>query len=313
MSGLGRLVVVCGPTGTGKSDLAIGLAQRLEGEVVNADSMQLYRGMDIGTAKVPIEHRHGISHHLLDVLDVDEAASVAKYQQVARSAIEHLLASGRTPILVGGSGLYVQAVIDEITFPGTDPAVRQKYLQQIDQRGAPELHAELAVVDPAAAAAILPGDGRRIARALEVVEITGAPFTATMPQQGPARYDAVILTLDRSTEQLDLRLAQRVDQMLSQGFVKEVAELLEVGLRGGTTARKALGYSQLIEVIDGHRQLADAVADTVSATRRFVRRQRSWFRRDARRHDLDAGAPGLLDAAVALVRRAPPGPRSLAL
>ncbi|WP_029137911.1 tRNA (adenosine(37)-N6)-dimethylallyltransferase MiaA [Nakamurella lactea] len=302
MSGAaGRLVVVCGPTGTGKSELGIELALRLDGEVINADSMQLYRGMDIGTAKVPVARRHGVEHHLLDVLEVTETASVAVYQAAARAQIERLLTAGRTPVLVGGSGLYVQAVIDEIAFPGTDPAVREKFLEQVQERGAAALHAELAAVDPAAAAAIQPGNGRRIARALEVIEITGQPFTATMPVPGPARYDAVILTLDRPTEQLDRRLAERVDAMLAAGFLDEVTGLIGRGLRQGSTARRALGYAQLIEVVDGIRALPDATTDTVTATRRFVRRQRSWFRRDARRHDLDATDPALLDAALALV------------
>ena len=200
---MSRLVVVAGPTGTGKSDLAVALAQRLDGEIINADSMQLYRGMDIGTAKLGVEERRGVPHHLLDVLDVTERASVAAYQRAARTQVEELIAAGRTPVLVGGSGLYVQAVIDEIAFPGTDPQLREHYLQRLDDEGADALHAELSQVDPVAAQHILPSNGRRIVRALEVVALTGAPFSATMPVIGAARYDAVLLTLDVESATLD--------------------------------------------------------------------------------------------------------------
>lgn len=294
--------MVAGPTGTGKSGLGIRLADRLGGEVINADSMQLYRGMDIGTAKVPPTERCGVTHHLLDVLDVWQPASVARYQQQARTVIERLLAAGRTPILVGGSGLYIQSVIDEIDFPGTDPAIRQKHLVLVQEQGAEAVHALLAGLDPAAAASIMPSDGRRIARALEVMEITGKPFTATLPTPGLARYGAVILTLDRDTEQLDRALATRVETMMATGFLDEVRRLLDAGLRDGSTARRALGYPQLTAVIDGLATVEQAVLDTVSATRRFVRRQRSWFRRDSRRHELDAEDPGLLDAALVRIK-----------
>lgn len=306
MTATPRLVVIAGPTGTGKSDLAIALAQRVDGEVINADSMQLYRGMDIGTAKVTPAQRRQVPHHLLDVIDVTETASVAVYQPRAREIIEQLLAAGRTPILAGGSGLYVQAVIDEIVFPGTDPDVRAKFLSLVEERGAAAMHGELALIDPQCAATILPTNGRRIARALEVNEITGKPFIATLPVPGRPRYDAAILTVDLATDQLDSRLADRVEAMMAAGFLQEVHELLGRGLRTGNTARRALGYAQLIEAIDGHRAVTDAVADTIQATRRFVRRQRSWFRRDTRRHDLDAADPGLLAAAVAVVNRPAP-------
>jgi tRNA dimethylallyltransferase len=297
-----RLLVLAGATGTGKSELGITLAERLGGEVVNADAMQLYRGMDIGTAKTPPAERRGVPHHLLDVLHVTETASVAAYQQQARAVIERLLAAQRMPILVGGSGLYIQAVIDEMAFPGTDPDVRRRYLQLVAERGPERMHGELRSLDPTAAATILPTDGRRIARALEVRELTGNPFTAKLPARGPARYDALILTVDRPTAQLDVRLAERVDAMMAAGFLDEVRGLLDAGLRRGTTARRALGYSQLIDVVDGKRSVEQAVADTVTGTRRLVRRQRSWFRRDPRRHDVDAADPRLLDAALALLR-----------
>lgn len=298
---MSRLVVVAGPTGTGKSDLAVELALRLDGEIVNADSMQLYRGMDIGTAKLPPEQRRGVPHHLLDVLDVTERASVAAYQREARAVIEQLIGAGRTPVLVGGSGLYIQSVIDEIAFPGTDPRLRGHFLQRLDEEGADALHAELSRVDPVAAQHILSSNGRRVVRALEVVALTGAPFSATMPVPGAARYDAVLLTLDVESTTLDERLARRIHRMIDAGFVGEVEGLLAAGLRDGVTASRALGYAQLIEVHDGLCSLEDAVGRTISTTRRFVRRQRSWFRRDSRRIDLDASRPDLVEAAMAAV------------
>jgi tRNA dimethylallyltransferase len=299
-----QLVVIAGPTGTGKSRLSLSLAARVDGEVVNADSMQLYRGMDIGTAKVPPEERHGVPHHLLDVLDVMERASVATYQRAARAAVEDILSRGRTPILVGGSGLYVQAVVDEIDFPATDPEVRVALERQLGEDGVGAMYQRLRGLDPAAAAIIERGDGRRIVRALEVIELTGRPFTATLPRPGPPRYDAVLLRLDRDTAVLDRDLDERVRDMIAAGFLDEVSALERRGLRRGVTASRALGYQQLLEVLDGRRTLDDAVAATVTATRRFVRRQRSWFRRDRRMLDLDAADPALLDRAVGALRLA---------
>ncbi len=297
-----RLVVIAGPTGTGKSQLSLSLAARMDSEVVNADSMQLYRGMDIGTAKVPAAERGGVPHHLLDVLDVVERASVAVYQRAARAAIEGILGRGRTPILVGGSGLYVQAVIDDIDFPATDPEVRAALERQLAEVGAAALHERLRALDPAAAAAIEQGNGRRIVRALEVIELTGRPFTATLPRPGRPRYGAVLLRLDRDTGALDRSLDARVRGMVAAGFLDEVAALERRGLREGVTASRALGYQQLLQVLDGDRSLDDAVAATVTATRRFVRRQRSWFRRDRRMLELDAGDPALVDLAVDALR-----------
>lgn len=296
-----RLLVIAGPTGTGKSDLAIAVAQRVGGEVINADSMQTYRGMDIGTAKVTAAQRASVPHHLLDIWDVTETASVALYQRLARERIEALLAAGITPVLVGGSGLYIQAVIDEIDFPGTDPQVRERYLRRLVREGPQALHAELTRLDPAAAKAVLPSNGRRIVRALEVIEITGKPFTANLPTPGPARYDAAIVTVDRDPVELDQRLEQRVEVMMRSGFADEVRALLNAGLRDGVTARRALGYAQLIDAIDGRTSMEQAAADTVTATRRFVRRQRSWFRRDSRRHQLDGADPDLLDRTLRLL------------
>jgi tRNA dimethylallyltransferase len=300
---LGRLVVVAGPTGTGKSALGLALAEELDGEVIGADSMQLYRGMDIGTAKLPVDERRGLPHHLLDVLDVTETASVAAYQRHARAAVEGVLSRGRTPLLVGGSGLYVQAVIDEIDFPGTDPAVRARLEAELADAGVTVLRERLTRLDPAAALAIEPSNGRRIVRALEVIELTGRPFTASLPRPGPPRYDAVLLCLDRDSAQLDVALADRVDRMMAAGFLDEVAALERIGLRRGMTASRALGYRQLLSVLDGTTDIDQAVADTVTATRRFVRRQRSWFGRDARLHRLDAADPDVLERARDLARQ----------
>ena len=294
-----RLIVIAGPTGTGKSDLALDLAEHVGGEVVNADSMQLYRGMDIGTAKVPADQRRGIPHHLLDVLDVTETATVASYQRDARNAIEAILDRGRTPILVGGSGLYIQSVVDEIAFPATDPAVRARFEGDLQRLGIDYLFGLLDELDPTAAASIGPANGRKIVRALEVIELTGRPFTASMPRPGRPRYGAVLLRLDRPTDRLDQRLADRVTAMMDAGFLDEVRALDAAGLRRGVTASRALGYAQLLAVLDGDSDLDQAVALTTSTTRRFVRRQRSWFRRDHRMIDLDAGAPDLVGRALA--------------
>jgi len=302
-----RLVVVAGPTGVGKSELALDLAQRLDGEVINADSMQLYRGMDIGTAKLPRAERRGIEHHLLDVLDVTETATVAAYQRDARALIERILARGRTPLLVGGSGLYIRAVVDNIEFPATDPAVRTRLEGELGRLGAPALADRLARLDPDAAAMIDPGNGRKIVRALEVIELTGRPFSATMPRYGVPEYDAVQLLLDRETAELDRRLERRVRRMVDQGLLDEVRRLETQGLRRGVTASRALGYAQFLAVLNGADDLEGAIAATASATRRFVRRQRSWFRRDHRMIGLDAASPDLLDRAAQAVAGASVG------
>ncbi|GHF06057.1 tRNA dimethylallyltransferase [Amycolatopsis deserti] len=275
-------IAVVGPTATGKSELAITIAGAVGGEVVNADALQLYRGMDIGTAKVPEAERRGVPHHLLDVLDVTETASVAAYQREARAVIERLLAQGKVPVLTGGSGLYVQAVLDDLRFPGTDPAVRARLEAEAAEAGAAALHSRLTRLDPAAATAILPTNTRRIVRALEVIEITGQPFSANLPKPGPARYGTVMIGIDRDTGDLDRRVELRVDRMFAAGLVDEVRALAERGLREGKTASRALGYQQVLAELDGDGDFAAAAEATKQATRRFVRRQRSWFRRDAR-------------------------------
>ena len=296
-----RPVAVVGPTATGKSDLALQLAERLDGEVINADAMQLYRGMDIGTAKLPVGERRGIPHHQLDVLDVTETASVAAYQREARAAAEDVLARGRTPILVGGSGLYVQAFVDDLSFPGTDPQVRQKYEDELAELGPVALHRKLAELDPVAAESILTSNGRRIVRALEVIEITGAPFSANLPTPGPPRYGTVLVGLDRPAEDLDDRVDNRVTSMFDAGLVDEVRHLEERGLRHGRTASRALGYQQVLAELDGAEDMTAAAAETARLTRRFVRRQRSWFRRDERITWFDAATPSLADDVLALL------------
>ena len=287
------MIAVVGATATGKSGLGIGLARALGGEVVNADSMQLYQGMDIGTAKEPEAARQGVPHHLLDIWPVTQAANVADYQKLARAAIDDITARDRVPVLVGGSGLYVRAALDDLHFPGTDTATRARLTDELARLGPAALHARLATLDPDAAAAILPGNGRRIVRALEVIEISGRPFTATMPSYesaGQAR-PAVQLGLALPRPELDLRIAARVDRMWQAGFEAEVRRLAARGLREGPTASRALGYQQLLCHLDGGCTLDDARAETIKATKRFARRQESWFRRDPRVHWLDATAP----------------------
>jgi tRNA dimethylallyltransferase len=295
-----RPLAIVGPTGTGKSQLALDVADRLggEAEIVNADAMQFYRGMDIGTAKLPVAQRHGIPHHQLDVLDVTETATVARYQRDAAADIEAIAARGRVPVLVGGSMLYIQSLLDDWSFPATDPAVRAKWEQRLAEIGAGGLHAELADRDPAAAASILSTDGRRIVRALEVVELTGQPFAASAPVIGAPRWDAVIIGLDCDTELLDQRLARRTETMFTEGLVDEVRALLDCGLRDGVTASRALGYAQVLADLDAGGDGDAAREPTFIGTRRYVRRQRSWFRRDHRIHWLDATAAGNADAAL---------------
>jgi tRNA dimethylallyltransferase len=294
-----RLIAVVGPTATGKSDLAMALARAYDGEIINADAMQLYRGLDIGTAKATPAERAELPHHLLDVLDVTETASVAAFQRAARASVERVLAAGRTPVLVGGSGLYVQAVVDELEFPGTDPDLRAELAAELDRVGPAALHARLATVDPSAAAAVLPSNERRIVRALEVVALTGRPFAARLPEAAAPRYDAVLLGVDRPTAELDTRIARRVARMFAAGLVAETRALLP-GLRDGRTASRALGYQQVLAALE-HGDLEAAAADTVLATRRFVRRQRSWFRRDRRIVWLAADASDVVDRAQAAV------------
>ena len=316
-----HVVAVVGATATGKSRLAVELARALRGEVVNADSMQLYQGMDIGTAKEPEAAWQGVPHHLLDIWPVTRTASAAEYATLARAAISDIIGRGRVPILVGGSGLYVRAALGDLEFPGTDDGVRARLEDELARLGPAELHARLARLDPAAAAAILPGNGRRIVRALEVIEISGRPFGATMPPygsqgspvQGRADPPAVQIGLTVPRPELDERIAARVDRMWRAGFEAEVRGLVRAGLREGKTASRALGYRQMLRYLDGEGTLDEARLETVKATRRFARRQESWFRRDPRVTWLDASTtagadPGerLLAAALQHVRARTP-------
>ena len=281
------LVAVVGPTGTGKSDLGIALSHELGGEVINADALQLYRGMDIGTAKLPPEERDGVPHHLLDVLDIHEEASVAAFQRDARRCAEQIRERGRVPVLVGGSGLYVRAALDAIDFPGTDPVIRARREDQLRRDGRAVLLRELARVDPESAARVK--DDRRLVRALEVHDLTGRPFTSFMPQRRYVRPTVQIgLAMDR--DELNDRLARRVDLMLERGWLDEVRALAARGLRESPTAGRALGYPQLLTVLDGTMTLAEAREDTVAATRRFTKRQRTWFRADPRVHWIECSA-----------------------
>ena len=295
------LIAVVGPTAAGKSGLSLRLAESLGGEIVNADSMQLYRGMDIGTAKLPPAERAGVPHHLLDIWEVTRTASVSEYQQFARAAIAEIRGRGRIPILVGGSGLYVRAAIDNLEFPGTDPLLRDGLEAELADLGAAALHARLARADPAAAAASLPGTGRRIVRALEVIELSGRPFSATLPDYESV-YPAVQLGLQLPRDELDRRVAGRVSRMWQAGLVAEVRELAGRGLRQGRTASRALGYAQVLRFLAGEWTQEQAAAETARATRRFARRQESWFRRDPRISWLPADEPGLAGRALAVLR-----------
>ena len=302
MSAAKRVVAVVGPTAAGKSDLAVELALRLQGEVISADSMQIYRGMDIGTAKPTPAERRGVPHHLLDVLDVTEPATVAEFQQLARAATDDCRTRGVTPIVVGGSALYVRAVLDKFEFPGTDPALRARLETDLQAVGAAALHARLAEVAPDAAASILPTNARRIVRALEVVELTGRPYIASLPAKDYA-YDGVVqLGLDVPRNVLDRRIAARVDRMWQAGLVDEVRHLEAVGLRRGRTASRALGYAQVLRFLAGEWSEDEAWARTVRATRRFARRQDSWFRKDERIAWLPYDAPDLVERARARCR-----------
>ncbi|MGV1008913.1 MAG: tRNA (adenosine(37)-N6)-dimethylallyltransferase MiaA [Dermatophilaceae bacterium] len=294
------VVAVVGPTATGKSALAVALARRLGGEVVNADAMALYRGMDIGTAKVSESDRFGVAHHQLDVLDVWQQASVAAYQRAAREDIEAILRRGAVPILAGGSGLYVRAALDRLDIPPTDEQLRASLQRELDLLGVQALRQRLARLDPQAARSIAPGNGRRIVRALEVVTLTGRPFRATMPQREYLR-PTVTVGLSLRRDVLDERIGARVAWMWRAGLVQEVRGLLARGLAAGGTARKALGYAQAMAQLAGDLTAEEAVAQTSAATRRFARRQQSWFGADPRVHWVPADAADLPERVLALV------------
>ena len=280
---MSRVIVICGATATGKSDIAIEVAQAIGAEIINADSMQLYRGMDIGTAKLPEGERGGIPHHLLDVLDVNQDSTVAWYQEQARSMITDIHARGKDAVIVGGTGLYIKAILDDLNFPDTDPEVRAKLEAEAEEFGSASLFTRLEELDPAAALAIDRANTRRIIRALEVIEITGQPFTANLPREDSSRYpDALQFGLVMDREHLRDRIDLRVDRMWEAGFVAEVDHLIEMGIRDGATAQRALGYAQIIAMRDGTMSEEEAKEDTKRASRQYARRQETWFSRDAR-------------------------------
>ncbi|WP_277452008.1 tRNA (adenosine(37)-N6)-dimethylallyltransferase MiaA [Janibacter sp. DB-40] len=298
-----QVIAVVGATATGKSDLALDLAESLGGEVVNADAMQLYRGMDIGTNKLPVDERRGIAHHVLDVLEVTDEATLADYQERAEAAIADVLARGRVPVLAGGSGLYVRAALDHLQIPPTDPAVRARLEAEAqDEGGVAALRARLRSVDPAAAEAIQANNIRRIIRALEVVEITGRPFSATAPTKR-YRRPSLVIGLRDDWEALTTRIERRAARMWADGLLEEVSALDAAGLRRGRTASRAIGYSQALAELDGRITREEAIAQTAQATRRYARRQESWWRPDHRVEWLDAADPGLANAAIALAGR----------
>ena len=280
---MSKVIVICGATATGKSDIAIEVAQELGAEIINADSMQLYRGMDIGTAKLTVEERKGIPHHLLDVLDVSEDSTVAWYQEQARAAITEIHGRGKDAVIVGGTGLYIKAILDDLNFPDTDPEVRAKLEAELAEFGAAALFTRLEELDPAAALAIDRANSRRVIRALEVIEITGLPFTANLPREDSSRYpDALQFGLVMDREHLRERIDQRVDRMWDAGFVDEVDRLISQGIGNGSTAQRALGYAQIIAMRSGTMTEEEAKEDTKRASRQYARRQETWFSRDAR-------------------------------
>ena len=277
------VIVVCGATATGKSELAIAIARHFDGEIINADSMQIYRGMDIGTAKLTMEERQGVPHHLLDVLDVNQDSTVAWYQSAARAAITDIQSRGKRAVVVGGTGLYIKSILDELNFPDTDPAVRESLEKELESIGLDALFERLEKLDPAAAIAIDRANSRRVIRALEVIAITGKPFTANLPRAESTRYpDAQQFGLVMDREKLGERISARVDQMWKAGFIDEVDALLNAGITDGRTAQLALGYSQIIAFRNGLMSQDEAREDTKRATRQYARRQETWFSRDAR-------------------------------
>jgi tRNA dimethylallyltransferase len=278
-----KTIVICGATATGKSELAVALAKEIGAEIVNADSMQLYKGMDIGTAKISDQEREGVPHHLLDILEVNQDSTVAAYQEAARAKISEIHSRNSHAVIVGGTGLYIKAILDDLNFPDTDPLVRERLNNEAEEFGSAKLFQRLEQLDPAAALAIDRANTRRIIRALEVIEITGQPFTANLPREESTHYPHAIqfgLVMDRV--KLSERIESRVDRMWNLGLVDEVDTLISQGLRSGVTAQRALGYAQILSMRDGKMTEAEAKEDTKRATRQYARRQETWFSRDAR-------------------------------
>lgn len=289
-------IVIVGPTAVGKTQLSLDVAEEFSSQIINADSMQLYRGMDIGTAKLPVSERRGIKHHMLDVLDVTQTANVADYQRDARKIVQELNESGIGSVVVGGSGLFVQALLEDMQFPGSDPEIRERLTKEAEEIGPEVIYQRLVELDPIAAQNILPGNTRRVIRALEVIELTGqAPVTTLQQLTEVVPSIRIGIKLDRA--QLDERITKRVDLMWEQGLVDEVRHLETLGIRNGLTASKALGYAQVLQALDGQISMDEAKAQTIQATKRFARRQESWFARDKKIQWLDAAKTSLNDIA----------------
>lgn len=289
-------IVIVGPTAVGKTQLSLDVAHEFSGEIINADSMQLYKGMDIGTAKLPPAQRRGIKHHMLDVLEVTQSANVADYQRDARQIVQELDVAGVRSVIVGGSGLFVQALLEDMQFPGSDPEVRERLTNEAEEIGPEAIYQRLVEIDPQAAANILPGNTRRVIRALEVIELTGLAPVTTLQQLNEV-IPSIRIGLSRDRADLDERITMRVELMWEQGFVAEVEELEKQGIREGLTASKALGYAQVLSALAGEITLEEAKAQTIQATKRFARRQESWFARDKKIHWLDATSATLDDVA----------------
>ena len=294
-----KVIAIVGPTAVGKTALSLEIAEKFSAEIINADAMQIYKGMDIGTAKLPLSQRRGIVHHQIDVLDPSEEANVSQYQKQSREIINNLLSKNVQPILVGGSGLYVNSVLEDLEFPGTNLEVRAKYEEILDEKGVEALFQMLKETDPKAAENILPNNARKIVRALEVNEITGKAFNAKLPEPSPIFSD-VRIALDMPRDLLDQRIIDRVHQMFEDGFVDEVKSI-EKNLRLGKTAFRALGYSQVLSLLSGEISEDEAITLTINATKKFARRQLSWFRRDPLIHWLDATSPDLFAQSLRLI------------
>ena len=294
-----KVIAIVGPTAVGKTALSLEIAEKFSAEIINADAMQIYKGMDIGTAKLPLSQRRGIFHHQIDVLDPSEEANVSQYQKQSREIINDLLSKNVQPVLVGGSGLYVNSVLEDLEFPGTNLEVRAKYEEILDEKGVEALFQMLKEIDPKAAENILPNNARKIVRALEVNEITGKAFNAKLPEPSPIFSD-VRIALDMPRDLLDQRIIDRVHQMFEDGFIDEVKSI-EKNLRLGKTAFRALGYSQVLSLLSGEISEDEAITLTINATKKFARRQLSWFRRDPLIHWLDATSPDLFAQSLRLI------------
>jgi tRNA dimethylallyltransferase len=294
-----KVIAIVGPTAVGKTSLSLEIAEKLSAEIINADAMQIYKGMDIGTAKLALSERRGITHHQIDVLHPEEEANVSAYQKQTREIINDLLNKKVQPMLVGGSGLYVNSVLEDLEFPGTNLEIRAKYEEILEEQGVEVLYEMLERIDKEAAQNILPNNARKIVRAMEVNELTGNNFNAKLPEPSPVFSD-VRIALDMPRDLLDARIAERVHQMFKNGFVEEVKSL-EPKLRKGKTALRALGYSQVLSLLNGEITEQEAITLTINATKKFARRQLSWFRRDPLIHWLDATSPQLLDQSLRLI------------